>query len=163
MELYQSVDREVIACVDYAHNALSFDTLYESVKAEFPQRIIITVFGCPGDKALIRRRDLGLRAGKNSDFVYITAEDPGYEDPSAIAEEVASYVTKNEKCICKIINDREEAIKTAIAEAPKNSIVLITGKGNETRQKYGAKFIPCHSDSECAIAALEMRDLAKCR
>ena len=156
MELYTNKDKKIIAIVDYAHNKLSFEKLYESTKQEYPDKKIITVFGCPGGKAQLRRRDLGRLAGIHSDISYLTAEDPGPEDTIAICEEIASHI-KEENGKYKIIADRGEAIKKAILENP-NSVVLITGKGNETRQKYGKKFLPCLTDTEYAQEALEEYD-----
>lgn len=63
MEEFESRDRKLVAIVDYAHNRLSFEKLYDSVYKEYPGYEIYTVFGCPGDKALNRRRDLGLISG----------------------------------------------------------------------------------------------------
>ena len=59
MEVYSNADETVTAIVDYAHNRMSFETLFRSVRAEYPGRRIVTVFGCPGKKALDRRKDLG--------------------------------------------------------------------------------------------------------
>ena len=156
MESHVSKDGSIIVIVDYAHNKLSFEKLYESTKQEYPDKKIITVFGCPGGKAQLRRRDLGRLAGIHSDISYLTAEDPGPEDTIAICEEIASHI-KEENGNYKIIEDRGEAIKKAILENP-NSVVLITGKGNETRQKYGKKFLPCLTDTEYAQEALEEYD-----
>ena len=58
METYMSADKNVIAVVDYAHNKLSFDKLFSSTRKEYPDYDIISIFGCPGKKAVIRRRDL---------------------------------------------------------------------------------------------------------
>ena len=153
MESHVSKDGSIIVIVDYAHNKLSFQKLYESTKQEYPDKKIVTVFGCPGGKAQIRRRDLGTLAGINSNISYLTAEDPGPEDTVDICKEIAGYISK-ENGNYKIIEDRGEAIKNAILENP-NSVILITGKGNETRQKYGKQYLPCLTDTEYAEEALE--------
>lgn len=153
MESHVSNDGSIIVIVDYAHNKLSFEKLYESTKQEYPDKKIITVFGCPGGKAQLRRRDLGLLSGKNSAVTYLTAEDPGPEDTVEICKEIATYV-EQEHGIYQIVADRGEAIKKAILENP-NSVILITGKGNETRQKYGKEYLPCLTDTQYAQEALE--------
>ena len=153
MESHVSHDGSIIVIVDYAHNKLSFEKLYESTKQEYPDKKIITVFGCPGGKAQLRRRDLGLLSGKNSTVTYLTAEDPGPEDTIDICKEIAGYV-EQEHGSYKIIADRGEAIKNAILQNP-NSVVLITGKGNENRQKYGKEYLPCLTDTQYALNALE--------
>ena len=156
MESHVSKDGSIIVIVDYAHNKLSFEKLYESTKQEYPDKKIVTVFGCPGGKAQLRRRDLGRLAGIHSAISYLTAEDPGPEETVDICNEIASFV-KEEHGNYKIIEDRGEAIKEAILENP-NSVLLITGKGNETRQKYGKKYLPCLTDTEYAKEALEEYD-----
>lgn len=147
MELYASDDNKVIAVVDYAHNKLSFEKLFSSTKEEYPDRDIISIFGCPGKKAFIRRRDLGTISGKYAKKVYLTAEDPGYEPVEEISSDIAEYV-KAQNCPYEMIEDRGEAIKAAIEAVEKDTILLITGKGNETRQKYGCEYIDCPSDVE---------------
>lgn len=156
MEAHVSSDGNIIVIVDYAHNKLSFQKLYESTKQEYPDKNIITVFGCPGGKAQLRRRDLGTLSGINSKVTYLTAEDPGPEETVDICKEIAEYVVK-EHGDYRIIEDRGEAIKEAILENP-NSVILITGKGNETRQKYGKKYLPCLTDTEYALEALKEYD-----
>jgi UDP-N-acetylmuramyl-tripeptide synthetase len=160
MEIYTSNNRDKIIIVDYAHNKLSFDKLYESAKNEYPDRKIFTVFGCPGGKALVRRRDLGLLSGLHSDKVFLTAEDPGDESVKAICEDIAQYVKANNDNY-EIIEDREEAIKEAIMQTEPNALILITGKGNETRQKIGKEYIPCRSDVEAVKIYLEEYNKAK--
>lgn len=147
MELFSTKDDKVIVIVDYAHNKLSFNKLFESVLEEYPEREIISIFGCPGFKSLGRRKDLGTIAGKYSKCVYIVAEDPGYEPVIDISQEIASYVEK-QNCKYIIIEDRGEAIKDAIFKAQNKCVILVTGKGNETRQKYGSEYLPCISDIE---------------
>lgn len=153
MESHISKDGSIIVIVDYAHNKLSFEKLYESTKQEYPDKKIVTVFGCPGGKAQLRRRDLGVLSGRNSAITYLTAEDPGPEETIDICNEIASHV-KEEHGDYKIVEDRGQAIKEAILENP-NSVILITGKGNETRQKYGTKYLPCLTDTQYAKEALE--------
>ncbi len=160
MEIYHSKDERIIALVDYAHNKLSFEKLYESTKSEYPDRRIITVFGCPGKKAYLRRRDLGLLSGKNSDKVFLTAEDPGYEPVDEISREIAKYVEEYTTNY-EMIEDRGEAIKAAIEDAINyegKTIILITGKGNETRQKIGSEYVPCKTDVEYSRMYLEEYD-----
>ena len=82
----------VTVLVDYAHNFLSFQKLYESLKADYPGQRIVVVVGCPGGKAQLRRRDIGTLSGQNADYLYLTAEDPQFEDVRSICEEIASFV-----------------------------------------------------------------------
>ncbi|MDR1135985.1 MAG: UDP-N-acetylmuramoyl-L-alanyl-D-glutamate--2,6-diaminopimelate ligase [Clostridiales Family XIII bacterium] len=146
MEVFKGRDGKTII-VDYAHNRLSFETLFKSVIEEYPGRKISIVFGCPGKKALGRRRELGIVAGNYADMVFITEEDAGEESVMEISEQIARYVADCGREYL-IIPDREEAIRRAVESAEAGSVILITGKGRETRQKRGVKYIDTPSDVE---------------
>ena len=154
MEIFENDDSSIIAIVDYAHNKLSFEKLYESVREEYAGRRIITVFGCPGGKAYNRREELAELAGRYSDRVYLTMEDPGPEEVGEISRAIQKNLN-NPDCESFLIDDRGEAIRAAILDAPSGSIVLITGKGSETRQKIGSAYVPCKPDAYFAKQALE--------
>lgn len=160
MEVYSDKKQEVVVIVDYAHNKLSFQKLYESTIKEYPKREIITVFGCPGNHAQNRRKDLGELSGKYSNMNYLTMEDPRNEDPEDICKEISTYIEK-ENGKYKIIVDREEAIKRAIFEAKPNSVILITGKGNETVQYIKGKYVECETDVQYAKKYLKELDRKK--
>ena len=157
MELYASEDKNILAIVDYAHNKLSFEKLFSSMREEYPEYGIVAVFGCPGKKALIRRRDLGTVAGQYSKKVYLTAEDPGYEPVEDISKDIAQYV-EAQNCPYVMIEDRGDAIRDAIRTAEGKTLLLVTGKGGETRQKYGSQYIDCPSDVEYVIRYLKAYD-----
>ncbi len=159
MEVYSSGDGDVAAIVDYAHNRMSFETLFRSVREEYPGRRIVTVFGCPGKKAFARRRDLGEVAGANSDLVVLTEEDSGEEDTVSICGEIAGHVA----CSCEIQPNRGEAIRRAVLSCHSPSVVLITGKGAETRQKRGVEYIDTPSDVEYVQAFLREYDAKRGR
>lgn len=145
MEIFMDESKGVRIFVDYAHNRLSFQTLFDAIFTEYGKVPVSIVFGCPGNKALGRRKELGEISGQLADFVYITEEDSGEEDLSLISKEILSYAGKG-KAKAIIIDSREDAIKKAIDEAPQGGIVLITGKGRETRQKRGILYEETLSD-----------------
>ncbi len=157
MEIYQNANEHVTAIVDYAHNKLSFETLFDSVRKEYPDRKIITVFGCPGKKAFDRRRDLGEISGKYSDLVILTEEDAGEEPILDICKDIAQYVEAVGGNYT-IEPDRGEAIYQAVMASQTPSVLLITGKGAETRQKRGVEYIDCPSDVAYVQEALEEYD-----
>lgn len=158
MEVYSNADDTVIAIVDYAHNRMSFETLFRSVQAEYPGRRVVTVFGCPGKKALDRRKDLGEISGKYSDLVILTEEDSGEEDTLDICREIAQHVEK-ENCEYSIEPNRGEAIRQAILGCHEPSVLLITGKGAETRQKRGTQYIDTPSDVDYVHTFLQEYDV----
>ena len=158
MEIYSNADEKVSVIVDYAHNKLSFETLFQSVKEEYPGRRVVTIFGCPGYKAYDRRKDLGEISGKYSDLVILTEEDPGEEPVENICKDIAQYVEK-EGCDYTIVPDRGEAIRQAVLGSQEPTIILLTGKGAETRQKRGIEYIDCPSDVEYAKQFLHEYDV----
>ena len=158
MELYANSDEKVSVLVDYAHNKLSFETLFQSVKEEYPGRRIITIFGCPGYKAYDRRKDLGEIAGRFSDLVILTEEDPGEEPVENICKDIAQYV-EQEGCEYSIVPDRGEAIRQAILGCTEPTVILLTGKGAETRQKRGIEYIDTPSDVEYSKKFLHEYDV----
>ncbi|MCI8869766.1 MAG: acetylglutamate kinase [Lawsonibacter sp.] len=157
MEVYTNADDTVTAIVDYAHNRMSFETLFRSVRAEYPGRRVVTVFGCPGNKALDRRRDLGEASGQYSDLVVLTEEDSGEEDTLSICREIAGHV-EAQGCQYSIEPNRGEAIRQAVLGCRRPSVLLITGKGAETRQKRGTEYIDCPSDVDYVQSFLQEYD-----
>ena len=158
MEVYNNADEKVSVLVDYAHNRMSFETLFKSVVEEYPGRRIVTVFGCPGYKAYDRRRDLGEISGKYSDLVILTEEDAGEEPVEDICRDIAQYVEK-ENCDYSIVPDRGEAIRQAIMSSDVPTVILLTGKGAETRQKRGTEYIDCPSDVDYSKQFLHEYDV----
>jgi UDP-N-acetylmuramyl-tripeptide synthetase len=152
MEVIADGERTII--VDYAHNQMSFEALFASVRAEYPGSKVAIVFGCPGKKALGRRRELGEIAGRNCDLCILTEEDAGEEPVRDICNEIAGHV-RAQGCPVEIIEDREAAITRALDVCRGDYVVLITGKGRETRQKRGILYIDTPSDIDYVEAALK--------
>lgn len=159
MEVYSSGNGEVVAIVDYAHNRMSFEALFRSAREEYPGRRIVAVFGCPGKKAFDRRRDLGEVAGEHSDLVVLTEEDSGEEDTLSICKEIAEHVA----CQCRVELNRGEAIRQAVLSCDRPSVLLITGKGAETRQKRGLEYVETPSDVDYVRAFLQEYDARRGR
>ncbi len=157
MEVYNSADKKIAVIVDYAHNKLSFENIFDSVRREYPNRQVKIVFGCPGNKAIIRRKDMGEVSGKLADFVYITEDDPAEENVLDICQIIAGYV-EGVGGKYKIIADRGEAIKAAIEECNGESVVILAGKGAEKRQKVGLSSKPYEGDAFFAEKYLKEYD-----
>ena len=126
----------ITVIVDYAHNRLSYIKLFESIKIDYPGRKIISVGGTPGNKAFGRRKDFADIVGENSDYVYLTSDDPQYEDTVKICEEIAGYMRGE---LHEIIPDRVEAITKAVKSARSGDVVALIGKGHENYQKINGK------------------------
>ena len=115
--------------MDYAHNGYSFKKLYESIKIDYPDRKIISVGGMVGGKAFNRREEFGKIVGDNSDYIYLTANDPQFEDVRDICQDIAKFINKKDKY--EIITDRKEAVKKAIINSKKGDVVVLLAKGGE--------------------------------
>lgn len=157
MEVYRSADDRVIGIVDYAHNRLSFEKLFSSLRQEFPGYRIVAIFGAPGGKALQRREELGTVAAGYADDIFLTAEDPGFERVVDICTEIGSYVEKQNRPYT-IFEERGEAIRTAVENARGKTLIVMTGKGNETFQKIEGRYDETLSDVEYIIQYLEKYD-----
>jgi UDP-N-acetylmuramoyl-L-alanyl-D-glutamate--2,6-diaminopimelate ligase len=142
--------------VDYAH---SDDALFNTLKTarELTEGRIISVFGCGGDRDITKRKPMGEVAGKYSDLVVITSDNPRSEDPLQIIKEIEVGLKMTDTPYL-INSDRRDAIHQAISKAKPNDVVIIAGKGHETYQIIGGdKFH--FDDREIATEALEELDL----
>lgn len=126
--------------IDYAHNALSLESLFASVKNYNPKNII-TVFGCGGNRSKLRRYDMGEISGKYSDLSVITSDNPRTEKVEDIINDILVGINKTDGKYV-IINDRRKAIHHALSVAKSGDIVLIVGKGNQLYEEIGHEKIP---------------------
>lgn len=151
-----TTDSDYTIVVDYAHNGLSLESLIETIK-EYKFERIITVIGTVGDRAQLRREEIGTVAGRLSDYTIFTTDDPGFEDPQKICEEMADFLKKeNKNAKYEIIVDRQEAIVHAIDIMKDTDILLLCGKGHETAQKIKGEKVP-YSEFESVAIGLEKR------
>lgn len=125
--------------IDYAHNALSTESLMQTIKEYSPGRIVC-VFGAGGNRSKIRRYDMGEIAGKYADLSILTADNPRDEEVSDIIKDIVYGMQKsNGRYI--IIEDRSEAIRYSLEHAEKGDIIALIGKGHETYQEIkGVKY-----------------------
>lgn len=147
--------------VDFAHTPDGLQKVFETIQP-ITKGKIIHVGGATGDRDKTKRPILGALAGRYADIAIVTDEDPASENPKDIIEQVASGVPRgaskdNPKILNKnffIIQNRKSAIRKAISLAKRGDIVLVTGKGAETKMIVGPdQFIPW-SDREVVEEAL---------
>ena len=117
--------------IDYAHNGDSLKKLINVVETHQTGKIAL-VLGSTGNKGESRRKDFGLLLNQHPEIqVFLTADDPNYEDPMAIAEEISSYISHPVEKIA----DREQAIQAAMAITDQElDAVIIAGKGADRYQ-----------------------------
>jgi UDP-N-acetylmuramoyl-L-alanyl-D-glutamate--2,6-diaminopimelate ligase len=143
--------------VDYAHTDDALRNL-TSLAREFVKDSggrLITVFGCGGDRDRAKRPLMGEAAGRGSDFVVLTSDNPRSEDPLAIIND-AMVGLQRAGTTFKTEPDRRAAIRLAIEKASKGDIVLIAGKGHEKTQASRAGTI-AFDDREVAAEILRSR------
>ena len=139
--------------VDYAHTPQALEILLESARSITAGRII-TVFGCGGDRDRSKRPLMGKASARKSDVSFITTDNPRSEDPARIAFEVESGFLQAGEKRYRIVIDRKNAIREAIAAAHCGDIVIIAGKGHETYQVLRDTVVP-FDDCEVAREILE--------
>jgi UDP-N-acetylmuramoyl-L-alanyl-D-glutamate--2,6-diaminopimelate ligase len=150
---------EVTVVVDYAHTDDALRNLLETARPLARGRLI-TVFGCGGDRDRTKRPLMGAVAGRLSDLIVITSDNPRSEDPARIIEEIQRGITSDtrrdsEQRLMAIV-DRRDAIAKAIELAHPGDLVLIAGKGHEKYQVIGDRVQP-FDDVAVAREALTRR------
>ena len=133
-------DKEVAIMIDYAHTPDSLENILMAVKTYTKGRVIC-IFGCGGDRDKEKRPLMGEKAGRIADFSIVTTDNPRSEEPEAIIEEIKVGINKT-KGKYKVIVDRKEAIKEAIAMLNKKDILVIAGKGHEMYQEVKGEKLP---------------------
>lgn len=145
--------------IDYAHNGASLAALLGVVKSNHTGAVIV-VMGATGNKGQSRRKDLGEVLGRMASAAVLTADDPAFEDPHAIAEEIRAAIGANETTETHIIIDRAQAIRFALTLVHgKEDALVIAGKGADCFQIVNGKKTPYDGDYTIAqtIIAEERR------
>lgn len=125
--------------IDYAHNAMSLQSLLTTIREYNPKRLVC-VFGCGGNRSRDRRFLMGEISSKLADFTVVTSDNPRFEEPEDIIKDIVAGVKKGPgKYIT--ITDRREAIKYCIDNAREGDVIIIAGKGHEDYQEIkGVKY-----------------------
>jgi len=130
-EVISKKNKKVI--VDYSHTSDSLKQALTAVQYIVKQeRPIYTVFGCGGDRDRTKRPIMGDIAASMSGRIYVTSDNPRTEDPFIIINEILKGIKSNNY---RVIENREETIRSAILESEDNAVILIAGKGHESYQE----------------------------
>lgn len=127
--------------IDFAHTADGLDKVL-TVIDQFAEGRKIVVFGAGGNRDKTKRPEMGETVGRHADLSIVTSDNPRYEDPEMIIEDVLVGTKGTNGKYVKIV-DRIEAIKYALDNAMPKDIILLAGKGHETYTIIGDKIIPC--------------------
>lgn len=133
------IRRDYQVWIDYAHNESSLEQILSYVKKLAKGRVVV-VFGCGGNRSLLRRKTMGSVAGRIADFCILTEDNSRFEDVNKILSEIEQGVQK-ENCPYIVIPDRLEAIRYALRNAQKEDWILLLGKGHENYlEKKGKRY-----------------------
>ncbi|MCS7064127.1 MAG: UDP-N-acetylmuramoyl-L-alanyl-D-glutamate--2,6-diaminopimelate ligase [Methylacidiphilales bacterium] len=141
MEKAGTTPNGATAIVDYAHSPDAVEKALLTLRQLHPSRLTI-VIGCGGNRDRSKRPLMAQSALQHADFAIFTADNPRYESLSDILNDMAEGADAIGKTNYLIIEDRREAISTALRQAIPGEIVLIAGKGHETTQQIGPIFTP---------------------
>lgn len=145
--MWESNDGLLTVIVDYAHNKLSYESLYPALRTEYPDFHIVSVFGARGGKALNRRKELVDIVGQYADEAILTMIHPDNEKLADINQTLAENLEPY-KIPYQTIEDRGEAIREAIDAVKGKTLVVITGRGHEDNQKIQGKYYKTPTDIE---------------
>ncbi|MDD3368082.1 MAG: UDP-N-acetylmuramoyl-L-alanyl-D-glutamate--2,6-diaminopimelate ligase [Lachnospiraceae bacterium] len=152
------VSDEFTLMIDYAHNAMALESLLSTLQEYHPHRLVC-LFGCGGNRSKLRRYEMGEVSGKMADLTIITSDNPRFEDPQDIIEDIKTGIAKTSGKYVEIC-DRKEAIRYAIEHGEKGDIVVLAGKGHEDYQEIkGVK----HPMDERVLIAEVLDELGKVR
>lgn len=131
--------RDLSVIIDYAHTPDAMENVLKTLRDVAPERELICLFGCGGDRDRTKRPEMAGVAEKFADRIFVTSDNSRTERTEDIIEDIKKGFTPSglAKTIC--ISDRREAIRTAIMLAPEGATILLAGKGHEDYQILGTE------------------------
>ncbi len=134
------VSDEFTLMIDYAHNAMSLESLLTTLKEYEPARLVC-LFGCGGNRSKLRRYEMGEVSGKLADLTVITSDNPRFEEPQEIIDDIKKGMARTSGKYVEIA-DRKEAIRYVIANGQPGDVIVLAGKGHEDYQEIRGKKYP---------------------
>ena len=136
LEVIGRIKNDSKVILDYAHTPDALKHTLESLKEQFSHSSISIVFGCGGDRDIYKRPIMGKIANKYCDKIFLTDDNPRYENPKKIRNQIKKKISK-----FKLIEiaSRTKATKVAIESLKSGDILLVAGKGHEIYQEYKGK------------------------
>jgi UDP-N-acetylmuramoyl-L-alanyl-D-glutamate--2,6-diaminopimelate ligase len=126
--------------IDYAHNAMALESLLVTLREYHPHRLIC-LFGCGGNRSRLRRYEMGEVSGRLADLSVITSDNPRFEEPQEIIDDIKAGIGKTTGEYVEIC-DRKEAIRYVIEHGEPGDIIVLAGKGHEDYQEIRGKKYP---------------------
>ena len=140
--------------LDYAHTPDALRICLSNLKEQFPNKKIILLFGCGGNRDQNKRFKMGKIACDYSNEIYLTDDNPRFEDPRKIRDDIKKGIQDTS---IKEIPDRKKAISEAIKNLNTGDILLVAGKGHEKTQDFGKKKI-YFSDKKIILDCIKLKN-----
>ena len=140
--------------LDYAHTPDALRICLSNLREQFPNKKIILLFGCGGNRDQNKRFKMGKIACDYSNEIYLTDDNPRFEDPRKIRDDIKKGIQDTS---IKEIPDRKKAISEAIKNLNTGDILLVAGKGHEKTQDFGKKKI-YFSDKKIILDCIKLKN-----
>ncbi len=131
--------RDISVIIDYAHTPDALENVLRTLREISPDRELICVFGCGGDRDKTKRPEMAAIAQKMADRIIVTSDNSRTEKTTDIMADIKAGMDLSGRARSLFIEDREEAIRTAIMIASQGATILLAGKGHETYQITGTE------------------------
>ena len=131
--------RDISVIIDYAHTPDALENVLKTLREIAPDRELICLFGCGGDRDKTKRPEMAAIAQKLADRIVVTSDNSRTEKTSDIMADIKTGMDTSGRARSLFIEDREEAIRTAIMIASQGATILLAGKGHETYQIIGTE------------------------
>lgn len=133
------ISDDYVFLIDYAHNEMSLRNLLMTLREFHPVRLVV-IFGCGGNRSPLRRQRMGETAGRMADFTILTSDNPRWENPERILDDIEAGIRGTSGRYVRIA-DRREAVAYAVSNAKPGDIIVLAGKGHESYQEIrGVKY-----------------------
>ena len=142
--------------LDYAHTPDALKTCLFNLREQFPNTKISLLFGCGGNRDQDKRSKMGKIAFEYSDEIYLTDDNPRFENSQKIRRDIKKGIKKGKRI--KEIPNRAKAISEAIKNLKTGEILLVAGKGHETMQDFG-KHKTFFSDKKIILKSIKSKNL----
>ena len=131
--------KDISVIIDYAHTPDALENVLKTLRDIAPDHELICLFGCGGDRDRTKRPEMAAIAQKFADRIIVTSDNSRTEKTSDIMADIKEGLDISGRARSLFIEDREEAIRTAIMIAGQGATILLAGKGHETYQIIGTE------------------------
>ena len=131
--------KDISVIIDYAHTPDALENVLSTLREIAPERQLICLFGCGGDRDKTKRPEMGKIAQKMADRIIVTSDNSRSERTTDIMADIKEGMDVSGRAKSLFIEDREQAIRTAIMIADQGATILLAGKGHETYQITGTE------------------------